>query len=100
MVKSHQSTLNILKPEKQLKFRIRLRIWPSLIEKAYAKIHTLRFSSSAITEDDMGGWEAIGGGGKVEDALADLTGGVAGRFYTKARGRSQKNGGWRWFNDV
>lgn len=58
-------------------------IWPSLIEKAYAKIHTLRFSSSAITEDDMGGWEAIGGGGKVEDALADLTGGVAGRFYTK-----------------
>jgi hypothetical protein len=36
----------------------------------------------------------------VEDALADLTGGVAGRFYTKARGRSQKNGGWRWFNDV
>ena len=33
----------------------------------------------------MGGWEAIGGGGKVEDALADLTGGVAGRFYTKER---------------
>ena len=60
-----------------------LRIWPSLIEKAYAKIHTLRFSSSAISEDDMGGWEAIGGGGKVEDALADLTGGVAGRFNTK-----------------
>jgi len=58
-------------------------IWPSLIEKAYAKIHTLRFSSSAISEDDMGGWEAIGGGGKVEDALADLTGGVAGRFNTK-----------------
>ncbi|CAK9058951.1 Calpain-type cysteine protease ADL1 (Phytocalpain ADL1) (Protein ADAXIALIZED LEAF1) (Protein DEFECTIVE KERNEL 1) (OsDEK1) (Protein SHOOTLESS 3) [Durusdinium trenchii] len=58
-------------------------IWPSLIEKAYAKIHTLRLSASAISEDDMGGWEAIGGGGKVEDALADLTGGVAGRFYTK-----------------
>lgn len=54
-----------------------------MIEKAYAKIHTLRFSSSAISEDDMGGWEAIGGGGKVEDALADLTGGVAGRFNTK-----------------
>ena len=54
-----------------------------MIEKAYAKIHTLRFSSSAISDDDMGGWEAIGGGGKVEDALADLTGGVAGRFNTK-----------------
>ena len=61
-----------------------------MIEKAYAKIHTLRFSSSAITEDDMGGWEAIGGGGKVEDALADLTGGVAGRFYTKARRNREK----------
>mmetsp|Transcript_96066 Transcript_96066/g.228768 ORF Transcript_96066/g.228768 Transcript_96066/m.228768 type:complete len:768 (+) Transcript_96066:95-2398(+) len=58
-------------------------IWPSLIEKAYAKIHTLRLSPSAVSEDDMGGWEAIGAGGKVEDALADLTGGVAGRFFTK-----------------
>ena len=81
------STLN---PKKlQLNGAKQLRIWPSLIEKAYAKIHTLRFSSSAITEDDMGGWEAIGGGGKVEDALADLTGGVAGRFYTKAGGRGR-----------
>ena len=45
----------------------------------------------------MGGWEAIGGGGKVEDALADLTGGVAGRFYTKVRrcgDRSKKSGGF------
>ncbi|CAE7247419.1 ade6 [Symbiodinium natans] len=58
-------------------------IWPSLIEKAYAKIHTLRLSPSAVSEEDMGGWEALNGGGKVEDALADLTGGVAGRFYTE-----------------
>ncbi|CAE7209378.1 ade6 [Symbiodinium sp. CCMP2592] len=58
-------------------------IWPSLIEKAYAKIHTLRLSPSAVSEEDMGGWEALNGGGKVEDALADLTGGVAGRFYTQ-----------------
>eukprot|EP00930_Biecheleria_cincta_P047078 TRINITY_DN3256_c0_g2_i1.p1 TRINITY_DN3256_c0_g2~~TRINITY_DN3256_c0_g2_i1.p1 ORF type:complete len:862 (-),score=133.87 TRINITY_DN3256_c0_g2_i1:360-2945(-) len=58
-------------------------IWPCLIEKAYAKIHTMRASFSAITtEQDWGGWEALNGGGKVEDALADLTGGVAGRFYT------------------
>lgn len=58
-------------------------IWPCLIEKAYAKIHTMRASFSAVTtEQDWGGWEALDGGGKVEDALADLTGGVAGRFYT------------------
>ena len=41
----------------------------------------------------MGGWEAIGGGGKVEDALADLTGGVAGRFYTKDGVFPQVSGG-------
>jgi len=58
-------------------------IWPSLVEKAYAKIHTLRLSPSAMSEEDMGGWEALNAGGKVEDALADLTGGVAGRFYTE-----------------
>lgn len=54
-------------------------LWPSLVEKAYAKIHTVR------TTDDVGnrgGWEVIGGGGRVEDALTDLTGGVAGRFLT------------------
>mmetsp|Transcript_94287 Transcript_94287/g.148303 ORF Transcript_94287/g.148303 Transcript_94287/m.148303 type:complete len:1557 (-) Transcript_94287:76-4746(-) len=52
-------------------------LWPSLVEKAYAKAHTARppygFS---------GGWESLGGGGRVEEALADLTGGVAGRFST------------------
>merc|ERR1719253_2404524 len=53
-------------------------LWPSLVEKAYAKVHTVRppFGNS-------GGWQAIGGGGTVEEALADLTGGVAGRFSTR-----------------
>eukprot|EP00933_Yihiella_yeosuensis_P033701 TRINITY_DN27349_c0_g1_i1.p1 TRINITY_DN27349_c0_g1~~TRINITY_DN27349_c0_g1_i1.p1 ORF type:complete len:758 (-),score=148.65 TRINITY_DN27349_c0_g1_i1:165-2411(-) len=55
-------------------------LWPSLVEKAYAKVCTLRdpFNPDANT----GGWNAVGGGGCVEEALADLTGGVAGRFYT------------------
>mmetsp|Transcript_67445 Transcript_67445/g.140935 ORF Transcript_67445/g.140935 Transcript_67445/m.140935 type:complete len:687 (-) Transcript_67445:27-2087(-) len=57
-------------------------LWPSLIEKAYAKIHTLRGHHSEITKEDRGGWEALSGGGRVEEALADLTGGVAGRFST------------------
>ena len=35
----------------------------------------------------------IGGGGHVEDALADLTGGVAGRFYTADAGRAERVGG-------
>jgi len=56
--------------------------WPSLVEKAYAKMHTIRGSPSAITLEDRGGWEALNGGGKTEEALADLTGGVAGRFHT------------------
>lgn len=53
-------------------------LWPSLVEKAYAKIHTVR----SVGQVSTGGWEAIGGGGQVEEALADLTGGVAGRFKT------------------
>jgi len=57
-------------------------LWPSLVEKAYAKVHTIRGSSNAVTEEDTGGWEAISGGGRVEQALADLTGGVAGRWHT------------------
>uniref|UniRef100_A0A7S0FYE2 Calpain catalytic domain-containing protein n=1 Tax=Pyrodinium bahamense TaxID=73915 RepID=A0A7S0FYE2_9DINO len=57
-------------------------LWPSIIEKAYAKVHTLRGSTISRTDSDRGGWVALGGGGRVEEALADLTGGVAGRFST------------------
>lgn len=55
-------------------------LWPSLVEKAYAKVCTLR--NPRFPEHNSGGWNAIGGGGQVEEALADLTGGVAGRFFT------------------
>jgi len=55
-------------------------LWPSLVEKAYAKVCTLR--DSTRPEENSGGWLAVGGGGHVEEALVDLTGGVAGRFYT------------------
>eukprot|EP00747_Dinoflagellata_sp_TGD_P164138 gnl/TRDRNA2_/TRDRNA2_183647_c0_seq1.p1 gnl/TRDRNA2_/TRDRNA2_183647_c0~~gnl/TRDRNA2_/TRDRNA2_183647_c0_seq1.p1 ORF type:complete len:658 (-),score=108.04 gnl/TRDRNA2_/TRDRNA2_183647_c0_seq1:93-2066(-) len=52
-------------------------LWPSIIEKAYAKMHTARGSQA-----EWGGWEALSGGGCVEDVMADLTGGVCGRFKT------------------
>eukprot|EP00931_Biecheleriopsis_adriatica_P024079 TRINITY_DN15091_c0_g1_i1.p1 TRINITY_DN15091_c0_g1~~TRINITY_DN15091_c0_g1_i1.p1 ORF type:complete len:568 (-),score=88.89 TRINITY_DN15091_c0_g1_i1:11-1714(-) len=55
-------------------------LWPSIVEKAYAKVCTLRDPRNPA--NDSGGWNAVGGGGHVEEALADLTGGVAGRFYT------------------
>lgn len=54
-------------------------LWPSLVEKAYAKLCTLRPGTPGKAS---GGWEAIGGGGRIEDALADLTGGCAGQFQT------------------
>lgn len=59
-------------------------LWPSLIEKAYAKLYTYRAKPQCFDSEphDKGGWESIGGGGRVEDALVMLTGGVAGRFRT------------------
>eukprot|EP00927_Polykrikos_kofoidii_P066383 TRINITY_DN61995_c0_g1_i1.p1 TRINITY_DN61995_c0_g1~~TRINITY_DN61995_c0_g1_i1.p1 ORF type:complete len:1034 (+),score=98.09 TRINITY_DN61995_c0_g1_i1:89-3190(+) len=57
-------------------------LWPSLVEKAYAKVHTIRGQTSDVSPADRGGWEAIGDGGRTEEALSDLTGGVAGRFRT------------------
>lgn len=58
-------------------------LWPSLVEKAYAKLHTKRVLLLGDDPHDRGGWEAIGAGGRVEDALVLLTGGVAGRFRTR-----------------
>jgi len=54
-------------------------LWPSLVEKAYAKICAVREPDGP----DSGGWQALGGGGRVEEALADLTGGVGGSFSTR-----------------
>jgi len=57
-----------------------LILWPTLVEKAYAKITTIRHGDG---HGDSGGWCALGGGGRVEEALADMTGGVGGRFSTR-----------------
>lgn len=50
-------------------------LWPTLVEKAYAKVHTRRG-----VRGTYGGWECIGEGGNVDEALTDLTGGCSGRF--------------------
>jgi len=55
-------------------------LWPTLVEKAYAKVRTTRRKDDNLCK---GGWEVLTGGGRVEDALADVTGGVAGRFRTQ-----------------
>lgn len=55
-------------------------LWPSLVEKAYAKMHTIRTADSL---NESGGWESLSGGGTVEEVLSDLTGGVCGRFSTR-----------------
>mmetsp|Transcript_158587 Transcript_158587/g.508774 ORF Transcript_158587/g.508774 Transcript_158587/m.508774 type:complete len:1445 (+) Transcript_158587:179-4513(+) len=58
-------------------------LWPSLVEKAYGKACTLRDHGVWKAPNNSGGWEALGGGGRVDEALADLTGGVASSFSTK-----------------
>lgn len=58
-------------------------LWPSLVEKGFAKLMTHRATIMGDTPSDTGGWEAIGAGGRVEDALVLLTGGTAGRFRTR-----------------
>jgi hypothetical protein len=60
------------------------RVWPSILEKAYAKLH--------------GSWMAIGDkGGDVEEALVDLTGGVAGRFNTMDVAADRL---WKYFSEL
>ncbi len=51
-------------------------LWPSLVEKAFAKLH-------CAGREESSGWEIVGEGGSVEEMLVDLTGGVGGRWYTK-----------------
>eukprot|EP00392_Amoebophrya_sp_AT5.2_P014661 g14822.t1 len=50
-------------------------LFPSIAEKAYAKLHC----NGRLEE---AGWEIIGEGGNVEECLSDLTGGIGGRFDT------------------
>lgn len=58
-------------------------LWPSLVEKAYAKACTIRVESEDGGEIAAGGWQAVCGGGRVDEALVDLTGGVASSFSTR-----------------
>mmetsp|Transcript_126483 Transcript_126483/g.316207 ORF Transcript_126483/g.316207 Transcript_126483/m.316207 type:complete len:771 (-) Transcript_126483:40-2352(-) len=58
-------------------------LWPSLVEKAYAKASTIRDHGVGGDTINTGGWESLGGGGRVDEALADLTGGVASSFSTR-----------------
>lgn len=58
-------------------------LWPSVVEKAYAKACTIRDGGVGSGATSSGGWEAVGGGGSVDEALADLTGGVASSFSTR-----------------
>ncbi|CAD7955129.1 unnamed protein product [Amoebophrya sp. A120] len=50
-------------------------LWPTIVEKAYAKLH-------CNGKLDTVGWEIIGEGGCIEECLVDLTGGVGGFWYT------------------
>jgi len=53
-------------------------LWPSIVEKAYAKLHVCGGSGKSI-----GGWEVLAEGGDSAAALVDFTGGVGGAFSTK-----------------
>mmetsp|Transcript_107925 Transcript_107925/g.168676 ORF Transcript_107925/g.168676 Transcript_107925/m.168676 type:complete len:712 (-) Transcript_107925:23-2158(-) len=57
--------------------------WPSLVEKAYAKLH--------------GSWSSISGGGSVEEVMTDLTGGCSGRFHT---GDCAGDRMWKYFDEL